>query len=196
MWTGDPAAADAAIAPLRSPVGAPSPSVDQFAELPYCAIQQWFDDGVPHGRRYHVRSEWLGDLDGDAADSLVECGATMSSPFNQVLVRPMGGAIADVAADATAFRFRDARYLLTIASGWNEGPDEPHVAWCRSSWERMLPWSSGGAYVNHLAADEGSERVREAYGAQTWARLVALKDHYDPANVFHLNQNVAPSSRG
>jgi len=72
MWTGDPADAPAAIAPLRTPVGAPAPSVDMFGEQPYCGVQQWFDDSVPHGRRYHVRSEWLGDLDGDAVDALVE----------------------------------------------------------------------------------------------------------------------------
>ena len=83
--------------------------------------------------------------------------------------------------------------MLTIASGWEEGDDEPHVAWTRRSWERLRPWSCGGGYVNHLAADEGRDRVREAYGAATWDRLVALKRRVDPSNVFHLNQNIDPS---
>ena len=76
--------------------------------------------------------------------------------------------------------------------GWDEGPDDPHVSWTRSTWQRLHPWSAGGSYVNHLAADEGNDRVREAYGAKTWDRLVALKRRVDPDNRFHLNQNISP----
>ena len=191
VWTGDatdPLAREA-IAPLR----ALRPAADVFDVQPYAGIQQWFDDGAPHGRRYHVRSEWLGELDGGAVDELAVTAAEASSPFNQVLVRRLGGAIADVAPDATAFRYRDAAYMLTIASGWEAGDDEPHVAWTRRSWERLRPWSCGGGYVNHLAADEGRDRVRAAYGPATWDRLVALKRRVDPSNVFHLNQNIDPS---
>jgi FAD/FMN-containing dehydrogenase len=178
-----------AVAPFR----AMAPAADVFEPQPYTVIQRWFDDGVPHGRRYHVRSEWLDDLDHDAAVALAAAGAERSSPFDQVLVRRLGGAIADVGADDTAFRFRHAAHLLTVASGWEDGPDEPHTAWTRRTWDRLQPWSSGGSYVNHLAADEGPERVREAYGPATWDRLVALKRRVDPANVFHLNQNVDPA---
>jgi FAD/FMN-containing dehydrogenase len=188
VWTGAPSAGDAAVAPLRSP----TPALDAFGLQPYTVIQRWFDDGVPHGRRYHVRSEWLGELDGTAARQLAAAAAAMPSPFDQVLVRRMGGAIADVRPDATAFRFRDAAYLLTIAAGWEGGDDGPHVEWCRESWGRLRPWSQGGSYVNHLAADEGRDRLRDAYGPSTWSRLVALKRRYDPATVFHLTQNVDP----
>lgn len=188
VWTGDPADGDGAIATLR----AQQPVVDTVEVQPYTAIQQWFDDGVPHGRRYHVRSEWLDELDDDAVSELIAAAAEMSSPFNQVLVRRLGGAISDIAPEATAFRFRNAAYMLTVASGWDDGADEPHVSWCRRTWERLQPWSCGGGYVNHLAADEGRERVREAYGPATWDRLVTLKRRVDPDNVFHLNQNVDP----
>jgi FAD/FMN-containing dehydrogenase len=148
---------------------------------------------VPHGRRYHVRSEWLGPLAAPAIDELVGGATEMSSPHNQVLVRRLGGAIADVAPDDTAFRFRDATHLLTIAAGWDDGDAAPHESWTRRSWARLRPWSCGGSYVNHLAADEGRDRLRDAYGAETWQRLVALKRRYDPDNVFHLNQNIDPS---
>lgn len=188
VWTGDPAAGPDALAPLLE-LG---PAADTLGVHPYTEIQRWMDDGVPHGRRYHVRSEWLGELDAAAVDALAASAAAMTSPFSQVLVRRMGGAIGDVLPGATAFRFRDAAYLLTVAAGWDEGPDAPHVEWCRRTWERLRPWSCGGSYVNHLAADEGADRVREAYGPQTWDRLVALKRRYDPANVFHLNQNISP----
>lgn len=188
VWTGDPDDGAAALAALH----AARPAADTCDVQPYTAIQRWFDDGVPHGRRYHVRSEWLRDLDGDGIDALVSSARAMSSPFNQVLVRRLGGAIGDVAPDATAFRFRDAEHMITIAAGWDGGDDEPHVGWTRATWDRMHPWSCGGAYVNHLASDEGIDRLRAAYGAATWDRLVALKRRVDPTNVFHLNQNVSP----
>jgi FAD/FMN-containing dehydrogenase len=82
--------------------------------------------------------------------------------------------------------------MVTIIGAWEDGPDEPHTDWVRRSWTRLRPWSSGGGYVNHLSADEGVARVREAYGPATFDRLVALKRSYDPANVFHLNQNIDP----
>lgn len=190
LWTGDAADGPEAFAPFRDL----EPAVDECFVQPYTALQQSADAGVPHGRRYHVRSEWLDDLDDDAVDQLVAAATDRSSPFNQILVRHVGGAIADVAPEATAFRFRQATHMLTVAAGWEEGPDDPHVAWTRATWERLLPWSSGGSYVNHLAADEGVDRVREAYGEQTWARLVALKRRVDPDNRFHLNQNVDPGA--
>ncbi len=189
VWTGDAEDGPGAVEALR----AMRPTVDHFEVQPYTAIQQWLDEGVPHGRRYHVRSEWLGELDPAAISELAAAGAEMSSPLSQVIVRRLGGAITDVSPDATAFRFRQAAHLLTVAAGWEEGSDDPHVAWTRRTWERMRPWSCGGSYVNHLAADEGRERVREAYGPETWDRLVALKRRVDPTNVLHLNQNIDPA---
>ena len=188
VWTGDPIEGEGVLAELRA--GAP---IDTFGVHPYTEIQRWMDEGVPHGRRYHLRSEWLTQLDADAIDVLREAGSTMSSPFNQLLIRRLGGAIADVPAGATAFRFRDAAYMSTIAAGWDDGAGEPHAAWTRKAWEAMRPWSQGAGYVNHLDADEGRDRVRAAYGPETWDRLVELKRRFDPTNVFHLNQNVDPS---
>ncbi len=189
LWTGDSATPPAAFAAFQGL----HPAIDTTGIHPYTEIQQWYDDGVPHGRRYHVRSEWLGELDDDVVGALIACAGAMPSPFDQILVRRVGGAIADVGADATAFRFRDAAYMLTVAAGWDDGPADPHVQWCRDSWSALHAWSCGGSYVNHLAADEGADRVREAYGAATWDRLVALKRRLDPANVLHLNQNVDPT---
>jgi FAD/FMN-containing dehydrogenase len=107
----------------------------------------------------------------------------------------MGGAISRVPAGATAFRFRDAAAMVTLAAMWPEpaDPGAAHTAWARDSWTALRPWSAGGGYVNHLG-DEGPARVREAYGEQTWARLVALKRRYDPTNLFTFNQNVPPDA--
>jgi hypothetical protein len=169
------------------------PVADTFGVQPYTAIQQWFDASVPHGLHYHCRSEWLKPLDMDAIRALAEAGASRTSPMAQVLVRHMGGATARVDPDATAFRFRDVRHILTVASCWEPGDAqaEQHRAWCRGTWESLRPASAGGGYVNHLT-EEGEDRTREAYGAKTWDRLVAAKRRYDPQNLFRMNQNIDP----
>jgi FAD/FMN-containing dehydrogenase len=171
------------------------PAVDTFGVQPYTAIQQWFDAGVPHGLHYHCRSEWLDPLDSDALDALAQAAADRTSPLSQVLVRHMGGATSRVDPTATAFRFRSVRHILTVAAAWEPGDEraEVHRQWCRDAWNRLRPWSAGGGYVNHLT-DEGADRTREAYGAQTWERLVAAKRRYDPANLFRMNQNIDPGT--
>ncbi len=170
-----------------------APPIDTFGVQNYVDIQQWFDGGVPHGLHYHCRSEWLNPLDAQAIDALVQAGRTMTSPMSQILVRHMGGATAQVAPDATAFRFRTAEHMIMIASVWQPGDADAqrHREWCRGTWSALRPWTAGGGYVNHLDG-EGEERTREAYGAQTWERLVAAKRKYDPANLFRMNQNIKP----
>lgn len=170
-----------------------APPIDTFGVQNYVVIQRWFDGGVPHGLHYHCRSEWLNPLDAKAIDALVQAGRTMTSPISQILVRQMGGATAQVAPDNTAFRFRTAEHIIMIASVWQPGDaDAPrHRDWCRGTWAALRPWTAGGGYVNHLDG-EGEDRTREAYGAQTWQRLVAVKRRYDPANLFRMNQNIKP----
>ena len=169
------------------------PAVDTFAVQNYTDIQRWFDDGVPHGLHYHCRSEWLRPLDGAAIDALVASARAMSSPLSQVLLRHMGGATARVAPEATAFRFRGAEHILTIAAAWSPSDDsaDRHRQWCRDTWTALRPASAGGAYVNQLDG-EGEDRTREAYGEATWQRLVQAKRRYDPHNLFRMNQNIRP----
>ncbi|HVL59303.1 MAG TPA: FAD-binding oxidoreductase, partial [Burkholderiaceae bacterium] len=94
------------------------PVVDTIAVQPYVDIQRWFDESVPHGLHYYCRSEWLSALDSRAIDALALAGASRTSPMSQVLVRHMGGAVARVPPDATAFWFRQADHMLTLASCW------------------------------------------------------------------------------
>jgi FAD/FMN-containing dehydrogenase len=170
-----------------------APAFDTFGPMPYTALQSMVDQAVPFGLPNYTRSEWLRPLDDAGIDALLRAAADMSSPLSQVLLRIMGGAIARVPTDATAFRFRDAAAMLTCAALWPDpaAPGTQHREWAHTAWNRLRPWSAGGGYVNHLG-EEGPGRVREAYGEQTWARLVALKRGYDPDNVFHLNQNIPP----
>ncbi len=190
-WVGPPEDGEPWAARLRTL----RPPVDLVGMLPYTVLQSMFDDGAPHGRAYHVKSEWLDHLDDRAIDEMLAAVGSMTSPFNQVLLRQMGGATSRVAPGATAFAFRDAAQLLTVVGAWMPGDDAaPHVAWARGLWGALRRVSSGGAYVNQLDADEGADRVREAYGVPTWESLVALKRRLDPTNLFRLNQNV-PAGR-
>ena len=180
-----------AVRPIRD-FGAPS--VDLFGPMPFTAVQSMADDAMPPGLASYARSEWLQPLDEAGIDALVSAAECMTSPMSQVLLRIMGGAVARVSPDATAFRFRGASAMTTVAAVWPDttDPGERHRAWARASWQRLRPWSAGGGYVNHLC-DEGADRIREAYGEPTWNRLIGLKRRYDPRNVFQLNQNIAPA---
>src|SRR4029079_15355203 len=104
-----------------------------------------------------------------------------------------GGAVRRVPPDATAFGHRDAAYVLEILAKWDDPTADPsaHIAWADAFFEAMRPFSTGGAYVNFLG-NEGAERVAAAYTAGGLARLREIKRRYDPGNLFHVNQNIAP----
>ena len=190
-WIGDDAEGARLLRPLRK---AGEPVLDTFGRMPYTALQSMVDDAVPAGVASYARSEWLRPLDSAGTETLLAAASEPTSPMSQVLVRIMGGAIARVPADATAFRFRDAASMLTVAAIWPDpaDPGEQHRAWCRRQWGALRPWSAGGGYDNHQG-DEGRGRIREAYGDDTWQRLVALKRRWDPDNVFARNQNIPPT---
>jgi FAD/FMN-containing dehydrogenase len=190
-WIGDVAEGADLVRRLRK-VG--EPVLDTFGRMPYTVLQSMVDDSVPAGIASYARSEWLRPLDSAGTEALLAAASEPTSPMSQVLVRVMGGAIARVPADATAFRFRQAASMLTVSAMWPDPaePGEQHRAWCRTQWEALRPWSAGGGYVNHLG-DEGRGRVHEAYGDHTWQRLVALKRRWDPDNVFSHNQNIPPT---
>jgi FAD/FMN-containing dehydrogenase len=106
------------------------------------------------------------------------------------MVAHMGGAIASVAPDATAFSNRDAEFFYHSVLLWDDpAHDARNVAFARSLWNEMRPHASG-AYVNFFEDDE--DRLHEAYAEQTLERLVALKRDYDPQNLFRLNANIVP----
>jgi FAD/FMN-containing dehydrogenase len=97
--------------------------------------------------------------------------------------------------DATAFTHRQAPYNLVIVGIWPDLADNAtNIRWVRQTWDAMQPFSAGAVYVNFLgrAADEGAERIKEAYGVAKYERLLALKKQYDPTNLFRLNQNINP----
>jgi hypothetical protein len=168
------------------------PAVDLIAPMPYVAVQQMSDAAQPPGMQVYVKSAHLHDLRDEAIEALVRHAARVTSPLSALVVVPMGGAVARVAPGATAFGHRAAPYDYICYSQWTDPAEhDRHVRWARDLAEGMRPFTHG-AYVNELG-DLGEDVVREAYPPDTYARLVALKNIYDPTNMFRFNQNVKPT---
>ena len=170
------------------------PLVDQIAPMPYTALQSMLDEGFPAGLPVYWRSHFLDDLPDEAIETIVDSFSHVTSPLSAILLEQLGGAVARVGRDDTAFDHRDAAYNLAIISRW---PDpamaDAGIAWTREMWTAMQPFAHG-VYVNYLGVGESAARVRDAYGAEKYARLAALKRQYDPTNVFRFNQNIEPGS--
>jgi FAD/FMN-containing dehydrogenase len=171
-----------------------SPMLDLIAPKPYLAHQAMFDATVPHGWHYYWKSWELPALDDDVAEALVAHASAATSPLSYCVIFQLGGAIGRVGEHETAYARRGMGHNVNINAVWT--PDDPsparHVRWARDFWSALEPFAPGGVYVNFLG-DEGDDRVKAAYGPDKYARLVALKNRYDPTNVFRLNQNIRPT---
>jgi FAD/FMN-containing dehydrogenase len=165
--------------------------MDTVARIPYCAVQRQLDASFPKGLRHYWKSAFLKSVTDDVIDLMVEGVSTAPSPLNAILLETYGGAIALVANDATAFGHRDAMFnMLILAMSDNRAMDAEQTAWARDVWQKILPHSTGGAYVNYLS--EG-EDVHSAYQDARFRRLEAIKAQYDPGNLFRFNQNIPPA---
>ena len=173
-----------------------SPILDTVSARPYAELQTMFDGTNPPGAWYYR----TGYLDGakvqgdDFVDVLLaHCDFPSPSPLSRIFIEHLGGAMARVKPEATAFVHRAAPFdLIVIAGGFPREATEKNVQWARGVSSAMQPFMSGGAYVNYLGADAGADAIRAAYGP-AYERLVRLKTRYDPTNVFRLNQNIRPS---
>jgi FAD/FMN-containing dehydrogenase len=189
-WCGDLDAGAAAIEPLQR-LG---PAVDLFGPMPYVALQGMLDAGSPRGLRNYFRGGYARDLDDALIDVAIDHGGRMPSPFSAIHFHQMGGAVARVRQDATAFSGRQAGYTYNVVSTWTDpGEDALHIAANRAFSEALAPMSEGGAYVNFLPDTDGVG-VRAAYGEALYEKLAALKRTYDAGNLFNRNQNVRPSA--
>ena len=192
-WTGSMEDGERVVAPIRRVA---EPLVDIVGPMPYTALQSMLDGGGPHGTRAYMKAEFLPELSDEAIVKLAEHGSRRPGPMASLLLEPMGGAIARADADATALGRRDVPWCFHALSMWLDPSQEAadaHVAWATELAEDMKPHSVAGVYLNYTS-DTGDERVRASFGEEKYAKLVALKDTYDPANMFRLNQNIRPSA--
>jgi FAD/FMN-containing dehydrogenase len=186
---GAPEDGEAALRPLRS-LG--RPLVDAVAPRPFVEHQSLLDASVPKGWHYYWKSHDLPPLKDDIIDIVVDHSMQITSPRSYSLIPHLGGAIARVPDDATAYSHRDASHAININGVWLADDPEPdrHIAWTQGLFAALEPFAVG-VYVNFLGA-EGSSRVQAAYGHDKYERLAALKARWDPTNCFHLNQNIRP----
>jgi hypothetical protein len=191
VWVGDPEAGRGFLTQLRS-IGVPRREV--VHEVSYLTLQSRDDSIEGHSYRRYWKGHYLHGLSDAAIGALLDRDPADAS-LPGVSLQAYGGAIADVDDDATAFGHRRTRFEYVAAVKWTD-PDEDSMRMgaARQAAARLDPFATG-AYVNTLN-DEGTAGVRRAYSEAKRARLTAIKDAYDPANVFHLNHNIAPSGRG
>jgi FAD/FMN-containing dehydrogenase len=171
-----------------------APEVDLVGPIPYVALQRMLDSGFPPGCRNYWKSDNLDELSDAAIAVLLEPpGSSLSlSPYTQIVFVPFGGAVARMDAQATAVGWRDAVWYFEVASAWTDpADDERQIAWTRALVDALGPWARGVPYLNTIS-DQGLDRVQASYGPERYARLVTLKNIYDPDNVFRLNQNIPP----
>jgi FAD/FMN-containing dehydrogenase len=187
-YCGDLAEGERVIRPLR---GFGSPFVDAVQPLALPAMQKLFDDSFPDGTYNYWKSTFLKALSDEVIDLIVEHGNRAGSPLSGVVLEFYGGAAGRVAPDATAFAQRQAEYNLGITAQWTDAAEaDRHIGWVRGLADALAPHSSGG-YLLNFVGDDNPKAIRGAFGSN-YARLVELKNKYDPTNFFSLNQNVAP----
>jgi FAD/FMN-containing dehydrogenase len=189
VYAGETAAGERVIAPFRALA---TPLADMVRPMKYPEIYP------PEEAGYHPvaagRTMFLDRIDRSVAETILDHIKASTGKMAVAQLRPLGGAMARVPVEATAFAHRGSRIMTNLAALYNQ-PDEKavHETWV-DGFATALRQGDAGAYVNFLG-DEGGARVRAAYPGRTWERLTAIKQRYDPTNLFRLNQNIPPDNQ-
>ncbi len=186
-YAGDLQAGQRAVARFRALA---APIADLVRPMPYPQIYP------PEQEGFHPtaasRTMLVDAVDRDATEAIVEHLETSTAPLRMAQLRVLGGAMARVPAEATAFAHRASRLMVNVTAVYGRPEEaEVHEAWV-DRFAAVLRDGDPRAYVNFLG-DEGQARIRQAYPGSTWDRLAAIKARYDPTNLFRLNQNIPPA---
>ena len=177
-----------------------TPLVDLLSPTPYAAFQGALDDTVLHGWHYYWKSTNLAGLSDDTIAVVADHAYAAGSPRSYSAMFHMGGAVARVPHDSTAYSARDVAHNIIIDAVWLPDESGEHAAvetaWARRFLQAMHPHRADSVYVNFLDSDDDTSRVREAYGEHTYRRLAEVKAKYDPDNAFHHNKNICPNGSG
>jgi hypothetical protein len=162
--------------------------------MPFPAMQALFDPFFPKGMQWYWKGDFVKTLPDEAIDTHIAQAANAPSALCLTHLYPIDGAVHRVAKDATAWDTRDARWSMVVAG---IDPDPAKAAelttWGRGYWKAVHPFNLGGGYVNFMMDDEAQGRVQASYG-DNYERLTQVKAKYDPANLFRVNQNIAPAT--
>ncbi len=189
-YTGPVEAGVEALRPLRE---LRTPALDTVGPMSYLALQQLIDPAYPAGMRNYWTGDFLTGLPDEAIEIMCRWHLSKPSPLTQILTLPGGGTSAQVPDGTMAIGQRQAPFNIHITSLWPDpAGDDANIRWTRELSGGMKPFTTGRVYVNFIG-DEGEDRVVAAFGSKGYARLQALKDRYDPSNLFRSSQNIRPS---
>src|SRR5579875_2127721 len=189
-YTGPLDQAEAVFAPIRA-FG--PPAADFAGPIPWPVLQSLFDALYPAGLQWYWKADFFSELSDAAIDLHVKYGAQLPTMHSTMHIYPINGAAHRAGRNDMAFSYRDANFAEVIVG---VDPDPANnarmIQWARDYWTALHPYSAGGGYVN-MMMDEGEDHVKAAY-RENYARLAQIKAVYDPTNLFHINQNIQPST--
>jgi FAD/FMN-containing dehydrogenase len=170
-----------------------SPVLNALGPMPYTAVNQMLDGAFPKGALNYWKASFLSALTDEAIDVMIDCYAQVPSPMSALLLEHFHGAASRVGVSDTAFPHRRVGYNCVIISQWTDpGATDRNIAWARDTYAALKPFMAHARYANYLEAEEGGDAAADAYGPN-YARLGQIKAKYDPANLFHMNQNIRPA---
>jgi FAD/FMN-containing dehydrogenase len=188
-YAGEVEAGERAVAPFRALA---EPIADMVRPMAYPEIYQLFGEEGPAPAEEVARSLFIDAVESRTANTLVDHLQGSTAPLAVAQLRVLGGAMARVPAEATAFAHRGRRIMVALGAVYERSEETPvHEAWV-TGFADGLRHGEPGVYVNFVG-DEGEARVREAYPGPAWDRLTEIKRRYDPTNLFRLNQNIPPA---
>jgi hypothetical protein len=181
-----------AIQPIRESL--PQPLLDWMGEMPFTALQSMFDGLLPKGLQWYWKGDFVKELSDEAIDVHVANVSKAPSELSLMHLYPIDGAVRRVGSSDTAWSCRDATWSMVIAGIDGDPANAAAIKkWGREYWEAVHPYNLGGAYVNFMMDDEIDGRLQATYGAN-YGKLAAVKQKYDPENLFRVNQNIRPAA--
>ncbi len=191
-YAGDLTRAEEMFKPIRAFKKA---ALDLVGPLPHPALQSMFDALYPPGLQWYWRADFVNELSDQAIAENIRFAHTLPSMLSSMHLYPINGVAARVSKQDTAWSYRDATWAQVIV-GVDPDPanNEKIISWTKDYYDAVHPYSAGGAYVNFMMDDEGEDRVKATYG-DNYERLVAIKNKYDPQNLFRVNQNIKPTGK-
>jgi FAD/FMN-containing dehydrogenase len=190
-YSGAMEGAEEAFRPIRQEVG--PPAFEFLGPMPLPVLNSLFDALYPPGLQWYWRGDFVTELTDEAIAMHLRYGPEVPTMHSTMHLYPIDGAVHRVGSHDTAFSYREAKWSAVFV-GVDPDPDnnERIIGWTKEYWDAVHPHAGGGAYVNFMM-DEGQERIKATY-RDNFERLVAIKNKYDPTNLFRVNQNIRPTA--
>jgi hypothetical protein len=169
------------------------PAIDMAGPIPFPALQSMFDGLFPPGYQWYWQADLFKQYDQLAIDQLIKYGNELPTPYSNIHIYPINGAVGRVGPHETPWAYRNANFSqVIVAVDPDPANNDRMTRWAKDTWSALHPFSLGAAYLN-FKMDEGTETVKAAYG-DNYIRLSEIKAKYDPNNFFHINQNILPKA--